>query len=225
MGKVGGPVELFLGSDDLAGVVGVAVDEGSDAGQLGDAIHGVFKGELPVIFLVHTIAIGLGKLGVLLQGHDADRKGCHRVHCLGKRKDEVLDPRGDVRARRPLRAQALDLCGRRDFTGEEQPEHAFRQGLAAGLGGGKKLLAFGDGIASEADALLGVEQRSLSDHGKHAAHASVGLVHSASSHDNIFVLFKTCLLIRLKLGDDSSEALVQRGLRGKASGTKDTGKT
>ncbi len=96
VGKVGRPVKLFLGSDDLAAVICVAVDERSNAGQLGDAVHGVLKGKLPIVLLVHTIAISLGEFGVLLQCHNSNRKGSHGVHALGKRKDEVLDPSWNV---------------------------------------------------------------------------------------------------------------------------------
>ena len=225
VGKVGGPVKLFLWGDDFAAMVSVAVDEGGHTRQLCDAVHGVLKGELPVILLVDTVAIRLSKLGVLLQGHDADGQGGHGVHGLGQRKDEVLHPRGNVGARRPLGAQALDLSGGRDFAGKEQPEHAFGQGLAAGLGGGEKLLALRDGVAPETNAFLGVEQRGLGNHGQHAAHATIGLIHSAGSNDDVFVLIKTSLLFCLQLGNGGGKTLVQRGLRGKASGADDAGQT
>ncbi len=219
--KVGGPVKFLLGGDDLSTVICVAVDERSNARQLCNAVHGVFESKLPVILLVHTIAISFGEFGVLLQGHDADRECRHGMHAFGKRENEVFDPCGNVGACSPLGAQTLDLSSRGDLTGKKKPKHAFRKRLAANFGSGQKLLALGDGIAPEADALLRVKKRGLSHHGENAAHATVCLIYGAGSNNDVLVLLKASFLFGLKLGDYGSKALLQSSLGGKASGTDD----
>jgi hypothetical protein len=42
----------------------VAVDKGSDSWQLGDEINAVLINVLPVVVLVNTLGIGLGKLAL-----------------------------------------------------------------------------------------------------------------------------------------------------------------
>lgn len=52
----------------------------------------------------------------------------------------------------------------------------LREGLLAAGGLGEKLLALGDGLAAEADALLGVEDGALPDEGLDATGTAIDLV-------------------------------------------------
>lgn len=61
MGKVPRVVFGRVDSGGFAETVDIAVDAGSNIGELGNKIHGILKGRAPIILLVHTILIGLGK--------------------------------------------------------------------------------------------------------------------------------------------------------------------
>ena len=154
-------VLVLLDGGDLAVLVDVAEDLGGDGGQLGDEVHGVLKGVLPVLGLVHALGVGLGELRLVLERGDGDGELGHGVEVAGAAVDELLDERGDVRAGSPLGGQLADLLLGGDLAGEEEPEKTLGEGLLAAGGLGEQLLALGDGLAAEADALLGVEDGTL----------------------------------------------------------------
>jgi hypothetical protein len=68
--------------------------------------------------------------------------------------DEVLDELGDRRPGGPVGREGGALLGGRDLTGQEEPEEGLGQGLVASGSLGEELLALGDGLAAEADALV-----------------------------------------------------------------------
>lgn len=68
--------------------------------------------------------------------------------------DEVLDELGDGRAGGPVGREGGTLLGSRDLTSEQEPEQSLGQGLVASGGLGEELLALGDGLAAETDALV-----------------------------------------------------------------------
>jgi hypothetical protein len=83
------------------------------------------------------------------------------VKGAGAAVDELLNELGEVGASSPLGGQVTDLLLRGDLTGQEQPEETFGQRLLATGGLGEKLLALGDGTATETDTLLRVEDGTL----------------------------------------------------------------
>ena len=58
VGQIGSPVQLGVSRDDIAALVGVAVDEGGNAGQLGNEVNAVLHDGLPVVQLVDALGIG-----------------------------------------------------------------------------------------------------------------------------------------------------------------------
>lgn len=66
--------------------------------------------------------------------------------------------------------------------------HTFRQRFFAARCLWQELLTFWDGVASEADSLIGVEDGSLSDEAANTTHAAVHHVHSHLSHLLLAVL-------------------------------------
>jgi len=68
----------------------------------------------------------------------------------------------------------------------------FRQGLVAAGSLGEKLLALGDGLATEADTLLGVENGTLPDEGLDATSTTVDLV-EGHLVDDLGAMFPRCV--------------------------------
>lgn len=66
MGKVGGPVQAGVMWNELAALVGVAVDGRRNAGQLGDEIHRVLVHRVPVIELADSLLVCRRKVAVRL---------------------------------------------------------------------------------------------------------------------------------------------------------------
>ena len=151
--EVCGPVQVWVDLADLAILVDVAVDTGSDKGQLGNEVHRVFVNVFPVRRLVHARSIGLGEAAFVLEGSDGERELAHRVEGVRAAVQNVLDVRGDGRAGRPFSGESLDFLLGRHFTGNKEPEKSLRQRLLAALGSGQSLLKFGDTVSAETDTL------------------------------------------------------------------------
>ena len=63
LGVIGGRVD----GGELVSSVGVSVDSSSDVGELGDEVHGVIEGGLPVLSLVDSVLVGLSEGGVVVE--------------------------------------------------------------------------------------------------------------------------------------------------------------
>ena len=68
--------------------------------------------------------------------------------------ENLLDEGGEGGAGSPVLGEGGDLLLRRHLAGEEKPEETLGKGLGPARGLGKELLAFGDGLATETNALL-----------------------------------------------------------------------
>jgi hypothetical protein len=90
--------------------------------------------------------------------------------------DELLNELGDLGAGSPVGREVADLLLGGDLAGQEKPEEAFGQRLLATGGLGQKLLALGDGLAAEADTLLGVEDGALPNQALDATGTAIYLV-------------------------------------------------
>ena len=84
--------------------------------------------------------------------------------------EDLLDEGGEGRAGSPVLREGGDLLLSGDLAGEEEPEETLGQRLRPTGGLGEGLLALGDGLATEANALLcvGVGVSYRSDAGKRA---------------------------------------------------------
>jgi hypothetical protein len=144
VGQVERVVLVLLDGRNLAVLVDVAEDLGGNGGQLGNEVHRVLKGVLPVLRLVHALGVGLGEVGLVLEGSDGNGELGHGVEVAGAAVDELLDELGDVGAGGPLGGQVADLLLRGNLAGQEEPEKTLGKGLLATGGLGEELLAFGD---------------------------------------------------------------------------------
>ena len=144
VGQVEGVVLVLLDGSNLAVLEDVAVDLGGDGGQLGDEVHRVLEGVVPVLLLVDTLGVGLGEGGLVLQGGDSQGELGHGVEGAGAAVDELLQKLGEVGASSPFGRQGVDLLLGGNLTSQEEPEETFGEGLLATRGLGQKLLALGD---------------------------------------------------------------------------------
>ena len=126
---------VLLDSGDLAILEDVAVDAGSNGGELGNEVHGVLEGVLPVFLLIQTFGIGLGEGRFVLESSDGKRELSHGVEVVGAAVNELLDELGDVGASSPLSGQVADLLFAGDLTSEQQPEETYLYQLCSILEG------------------------------------------------------------------------------------------
>lgn len=200
-------LEIDLGGESTATTVRVLVDLSSNGGQLGEQFNAVVKGGLPVVSLVEALLIGLGELGVVVEGRDSNGKLGHGVQVDGEVVEHLVDKSGQLSLFGQLTGKGPGLVDGGDLAGEEQPEHGLGQHLSACLALGQIALAVLDGAAVEADTLIGVEDRALPDHGLEATHAAERVLDLDLANDLASVGLD--LLEQLTLGGDD---LPQRGL-------------
>ncbi|RBQ93725.1 hypothetical protein VDGD_20346 [Verticillium dahliae] len=151
----------------------------------------------------------LGEGGGVLKSSDGEGELRHGVQVGRAVVDELLDELGEVGTGGPLGGQVADLLLGRDLAGQEKPEETLGEGLLAAGGLGEKLLAFGDGLAAEADTLLGVEDGTLPDETLDAAGTAVDLVKGDLVDDLGAMLLAQGLDLLDLLGKKLSEALLQ----------------
>lgn len=144
VGQVVAIVLVLLDLGNLTVLEDVAVDTGSNAGQLSDQVHAVLEGVLPVVLLVDTTVVGLGKLRLALEGGNSHGELGHGVQVLGASVDQLLNVLGERGAGSPVGRQGTDLSLRGDLTSEEEPEKTLGEGFLTTGGLGEELLAFWD---------------------------------------------------------------------------------
>lgn len=174
--KVERVVLVLLDGRDLAALEDVLVDAGSDGGELGNEVHRVLESVAPVLLLVDALGVGASERRSLLESGDGERELRHGVEVRRAAVNELLDELGDVGAGGPLGRQVADLLLGRDLARQEEPEEALGEGLLSAGGLGEDLLALGDGLAAEADALLGVEDGALPHEALDATGTAIHLV-------------------------------------------------
>lgn len=161
VGQVVRVVLVLLNGGNAAILVDIAVDLGGNGGELGNEVHGVLEGVLPVLSLLHALSIGLGELRLALESSDGEGELGHGVEVGGAAVDELLDELGDIGTGGPVGRQIANLLFGGNLAGQEKPEETLRKGLLATGGLGKDILALGDGLAAETDTLLRVEDGAL----------------------------------------------------------------
>jgi hypothetical protein len=132
--------------------------------------------------------------------------------------DELLDELGEIGAGSPLSGEVADLLLSRDLTGQEKPKETLRKRLLATGSLGEKLLALGDGLATESDTLLRVENGTLPNEGLNTTSTTIDLVKSDLVNDLGTMLLSEGLDLLNLLGQKLGESLLQGlGLGGVAS--------
>lgn len=126
VGKVVTVVLVLLNSWNLAVLEDVAVDASGDGWELGNEVHGVLEGVLPVLGLLHTLGVGLGEGRLVLESGDGEGELGHWVEVAWAAVDELLNEFWDIGAGGPLGREVADLLLRWNLTGKEEPEETYR---------------------------------------------------------------------------------------------------
>lgn len=135
VGQVPRVILVLLDSWDLAVLEDVAVDAGSNGGELCDEVHGVLEGVLPVLGLLDTLGVCLGEGRLVLKSSDGKRELSHWVEGVGATVNQLLDELGDIGAGSPLGREVANLLLGGNLTGEEKPEETYaRQSMSVLVG-------------------------------------------------------------------------------------------
>lgn len=210
LGQVVTIILILVNGRKLAILVNVAVDTTSNVGELGNQIHGILKGRVPVIFLVNTLVVGLGELRFMLKSVDSQRELRHGMKSLGASVNDFLHKLGNVRASSPLSRELLDLLLSGDFTSEQEPEERFGQGFLTTISSGQFLLALGDGLATETNTFISIKDRSFPDKTLDTTHTTVSHVNGDFTENIVTMLGLESLDLLLLLRNKFGEALLQR---------------
>jgi len=180
--EVSAVVQLGVVSGDLAVLVGVSVDASSNLGESGENVQGVFEGRVPVLGLLGARLVGLGELRLGLHGSDGSRQLRHGVEVLGEVVQQVNDVLGEIAALVQLVGNTVGLFLSGNLASNHQPQQSLGEGFST-LALGQLLLQLGDGVSTETNTLVGVQQRSLVNHSLNVSHTSVGLFDSAGTQN------------------------------------------
>lgn len=83
VGEVEGVVFVFLDGSDFVVFEDVLVDVGSDGGEFGDEVYGVFKGVFLVFFFVDVFGVGMGEGRGLFKSSDGYGELSYGVEVVG----------------------------------------------------------------------------------------------------------------------------------------------
>lgn len=224
--QVGRVVLAGVNGRELAVTEDVSEDSASNVRELGNEVHRVIEGSLPVLLLVYTVRVGLGEGRVVVKSVNGDGELSHGVESVGASVDQLLNELGDGSPGSPLLGETLDLLVGRDLTSQKQPEESFRQGLGTTRSSGELLLALGDGQATESDTLVGVENGTLPDKALDTSHTTVSHVDGDIAEGLGAVGGTGSLDVFNLLGDELSHAVLEGlgvGGRGGSEGPRKGG--
>ena len=88
-------------------------------------VHGILESVSPVVFLVHTLGIGLGERRVVVQGGDGHGELAHWMEGGRASVDDFLDKLGESATGGPILGEFGNLLGGRDLASEEEPEETL----------------------------------------------------------------------------------------------------
>lgn len=210
LGEVVRVILVGLNLSELTILVDVTVDTSSNLGELGNQIHGILKGRIPVLRLVNTFSVSLGELRIVLKSIDSERELRHGVKSLGTTVNEFLNEFRNVRTSSPFSRERLDLFVSRDLTGNEQPEERFRKRLTTLFGTRKGLLTIRNGQTTETDTLLSIEDGTFPNKTLDTTHTTIGLVESNLTKNLGTILLLESLNLGLLLRNEFRETFLQR---------------
>ena len=173
------------------------------------------EGGVPVLALVNTLAVGLGELGLGVQsGHGSGELG-HGVEVGGEVVEHRHHVGRELSTTSPVLGETSHLVLSGNISSQQQPEQTLGQRLLTSGSLGEQLLALGDGVATEPDALVSVQDRGLGDQALHAPHTSVDLVHGDLANLGVPVRLPEGLHLLLDHGDLLREDRLEiRGIAG-----------
>mmetsp|Transcript_16508 Transcript_16508/g.25635 ORF Transcript_16508/g.25635 Transcript_16508/m.25635 type:complete len:287 (+) Transcript_16508:2780-3640(+) len=115
-------VSIVLHRSDLAVLEDVAVDEGCDTREAGNASKHVLESRAPVLSLLHSLLVRCCELGIPLACKDTHGELSHWVKILGEVENSLLNP---IREGSPfvhVSLEAVNLGLGRDLAREKKPD-------------------------------------------------------------------------------------------------------
>lgn len=207
--KVLGVIDRSVSVTKLAIFENVAVNAGSNGGELGEEVDRVLVSVLPVFLLVDTLLVGLGESRLRLKSVDSNRKLSHGVKRRRRSVNQLLDVLGELSSGSKLSRESLDLGLGRDLTGQQEPEKTLGERLFTTRTLGKLLLEVRDGLTTEADTFLRVEDGTLPDESLDTTLATVDLVKENLTDNSVTVLLSQLLDLLDLLGEKLGETLLK----------------
>ena len=126
VGEVEGVILVLLNWSNFLPLEDILVYSGSNCRQLGNQVHRILEGVLPVFALLHSLGVRFCESRFMLKSINSDRELGHWVEVSWAAVDELLDEFGDFRTGGPLGGEVADLLFAGDFTGQEKPEKSFQ---------------------------------------------------------------------------------------------------
>jgi hypothetical protein len=154
--QIGRVVLVGIDGRKLAFAEDITVNSTGNVGQFGNEVHRILEGRSPVVLLVDALLVRLGKCGIMVKSSDGQRELGHGVKSGWASVKELLYEFRNGGTGSPVLGELCNLLLSGNFTSDEQPEKSFRERLRPTGSLGKKLLALGNSLATEADALLGI---------------------------------------------------------------------
>jgi len=213
---VGGPVKAGVSGGKVT-VLAVEIVENlsGDGRKVGNAVHAIFVDIFPVGGLVNTLGVSLGELGLGVHESNSGGELGHWVDILGEVIEHLSDVRWEASSLVPLVGERLSLLGGWNFAGNKEPEKSFGKRFATFDGGWKKILAFGDGLASESDTLVSIKDGGLPDHSLDTTHTTISHINCHISKRIAAMIFSEFLDLGDLAGDLGSNDFLQ--IRGGSS--------
>ena len=94
--EVGRVVLVGVNGRELAVAVDVSEDSSGNVGELGNEVHRVVKGGLPVVSLVDTVGVGLGEGRVVVELRSAPAWAIETIERSEHRRDSRRRSRGEI---------------------------------------------------------------------------------------------------------------------------------
>ncbi len=157
-------VDVNFSREGTTTTIGVLVDLCCHCWQLREKVDAVIESRFPVISLVQAALVRLGEDGGVIQRRYSASELGHRMQVLGKVVEHAVDELWQLRLLGKLARKSSNLGRRWDLSGQQQPEHGFREHFGSRRSLGQLILAIFDGSAMEANALIGIQDRTFPDH-------------------------------------------------------------
>jgi hypothetical protein len=188
LSEVGRVIDRRVDWSDLAVLEDVSVDTGGNGWELGNEVNGVLISILPVVLLVDTLLISLGeqRLG-FERGHSHGELG-HRVEGWWSTVNNLLHVLWKLGTSGKLGRKRSNLALSWNLTGQQQPKKTFWKWLVSTWSLWKLLLDLWDGLASESDTLLRVQNGTLPNKGFNTTLTTVNLVQGNLTKNSVAVV-------------------------------------
>lgn len=208
-GKVLGVVGRSVSRTELTIFENITVDTGSNGRKLSKKINRIFIGVLPVLLLVDTSLVGLGKGRLRLKSVNSNGELSHRVKRRRGAVNELLNVLGKFRSGSKFSRKCLNLSLGGDLTGQQKPEKTFRKGFITTGALGELFLKIRNGLTTETNTLFRIKDGTFPNKSLDTTLTTVNLVKEDLTDNSVTVLLSEFLDLLNLLGEKFSETLLK----------------